>query len=59
MISGYKHNVEWLDSAALDTAWLGYIASYARLGDAERYFRMRYASLIEHLKWEAITSPAR
>ena len=54
LISGYESDVAWLDSAALDTAWLGYIATYARLGDAERWFRQRYRSLIDHLRWKAI-----
>jgi hypothetical protein len=56
LLSGYEHEVDWLDSASLDTAWLGYIASYARLGDALRHFEARYASLIRHLKWQAVTS---
>jgi hypothetical protein len=54
LLSGYERDVSWLDSAALDTAWLGYIASYDRLGDALRHFKARYASLIEHLKWQAV-----
>ena len=54
LVSGYQRDVEWLDSAALDTAWLGYVASYVRLGDAHRQFRKRYASVIDHLKWVAV-----
>lgn len=54
LLSGYERDVEWLDCAALDTAWVGYIASYDRLGDALRYFKARYASLISHLKWQAV-----
>jgi hypothetical protein len=58
MISGYERDVEWLDSATLDTAWLGHVASYVQVGRAERTFRKRYASVIDHLRWDAI-SPAR
>lgn len=54
MVSGYERDVEWMDSAALDTAWLGYLAEYPRVGDAERYFRLRYSSVIDYLKWQAI-----
>lgn len=53
-ISGYERDVNWLDSAALDIAWLGYIAEYQSVGTAVRYFRQRYASLIEYLKWDAV-----
>lgn len=54
VLSGYERDVEWLDSAALDTAWLGYVASHARLGDALRFFKSRYQSTIDHLKWLAV-----
>jgi hypothetical protein len=57
LLSGYERDVDWLDCAALDTAWVGYIASYSRLGDALRYFNLRYASLISHLKWQAVERP--
>jgi hypothetical protein len=58
VLSGYERDVDFLDSAALDTAWLGYIASYERLGDALRFFRARYASLIDHLNWAAVLRAA-
>ncbi len=54
MLTGYEREIAWLDSAALDTAWLGYVASHARLGDALRYFKSRYGSIIDHLKWHAV-----
>jgi hypothetical protein len=54
MLTGYERDIEWLDSAAFDTAWLGYLAHYERLGDALRHFKVRYASIIDHLKWEAV-----
>jgi hypothetical protein len=54
LLSGYEREVAWLDSAALDTAWLGYLASYERPGDALRQFKKRYTSLIAHLKWQAV-----
>lgn len=54
LLSGYERDVEWLDSAAVDTAWLGYVASHKRLGDALRSFRRRYESAIDHLRWEAV-----
>jgi hypothetical protein len=53
LLSGYERDVDWLDCAALDTAWVGYVASYEHVGTAVRYFRERYASLIKHLKWQA------
>ncbi|MEJ7785471.1 MAG: hypothetical protein WKF96_11755 [Solirubrobacteraceae bacterium] len=56
VLSGYESDVEWLDSAALDLAWLGYLAYYSRPGDAVRYFRRRYESSIKHLSWEAVRS---
>ena len=56
MISGYESDVVWLDSAALDTAWLGYLAWYERPGDAERYFRERFASLAGYLKWDVVAA---
>jgi hypothetical protein len=54
LLSGYEREVEWLNCAALDTAWLGYVASYQHPGSALRYFRERYRSLIEHLRWDAV-----
>lgn len=57
LVTGYERDVDWLDSAALDTAWLGYVAGYAKVGDALRHFRRRYASTIDHLKWEVVQRP--
>lgn len=57
MVTGYEREIDWLDSAALDTAWLGYVASHKRLGDALRYFKSRYRSIIDHLKWHAVLHP--
>lgn len=54
LLSGYERDVEWLDSAALDLAWLGYLGTYARLGDAVRFFRQRYGSVISYLNWERV-----
>lgn len=54
MISGYERSVDWLDSAALDTAWLGYVAWYSQVGQAARYLKERYGSTIDHLKWKAV-----
>jgi hypothetical protein len=56
LISGYQRDVEWLDSAALDSAWLGYLADPGRIGDIERRFRKRYASLIDYLQWGAVSA---
>jgi hypothetical protein len=53
LISGYDRNVDWLDSAALETAWLGDLAGPGRVGDIVRRFSKRYASLIDHLSWVA------
>lgn len=53
-LTGYDRDVEWLDAAALDVAWLGYIAEYKEVGTALRHFRSRYASLIKHLGWDAV-----
>lgn len=53
LISGYDRNVTWLDSIALDTAWLGYLAHYKDVGYAVRLFKDRYRSLIDHLRWVA------
>jgi hypothetical protein len=55
MVSGYRSDIEWLDSAALDLAWLGYLADYERPGDARRYFTKRYASLVDSLGFVAFT----
>jgi hypothetical protein len=57
LLSGYERDVEWLDSAAIDTAWLGYVATHARIGDALRFFRSRYGSAVDHLQWQAVTRP--
>lgn len=54
LLSGYEREVSWLDSAALDLAWLGYLADYEKLGNAIRYFCDRYASLIATLKWDYV-----
>ena len=35
LVSGYERDVSWLDSAAVDTALLGYVASHARVGGSE------------------------
>ena len=56
MITGYQRDVDWLDSAAIDTVWLGYVAYYSRLGDAARYFKTRYASVLKYLGWQSVSS---
>lgn len=53
LISGYDRPVLWLDSIALETAYLGYLAQYERVGDALQYFRKRYARPIDELTWVA------
>ena len=53
LVSRFNRDVEWLDTIALETAWLGYLASYRNVGDAARYFRKRYGSLIDYLTWVA------
>jgi len=59
LLSGYQRDVEWLDSAALDLAWLGYLTDYSRPGDSVRFFRQRYESVISHLNWECVPAGAR
>lgn len=41
LLTGYERDVDWLDSTSLDTAWLGYLAWHARVGDALRFLRTR------------------
>jgi hypothetical protein len=59
LLSGYERDVEWLDSVVLDLSWLGYVATYARLGDAVRFFRQRYGSVISYLKWRRVPGELR
>lgn len=55
-VTGYDRSVDWLDAAVLDVAWVGHLARYKEVGTALRLFKTRYASLIDHLGWAAVTA---
>ena len=54
-LCGYKTDVDWVNSAALDLIVLGTLASYPRVGDAFRHLgTARYASLVKDLGFQIV-----
>lgn len=50
-ICGYRRDVGWIESAALDLILISYLAEYRQPGRAFALFRKRHAGLINFLKW--------